>query len=542
MTTGAGYAVIGHGTWNAPDPQLVVPPDSAAILPMLDALRVAITVFGPGGDLHYVNAHLGHIFPTLPPAGELTGASYEDLLRLVIAGGEIDPRALADGTEPFIATCLDRLSPGSYAPHDIILRGNRVVEIKARFTSGGAAILLWSDVTQARAQLARLEEAVALSADAFAFYDRHDRLVTANALYARVVGLPLERIIGFTFKEILVQAARNGSMVVDNDRKGWLKRRLARHTMPVDHGMVKPGDGHTYLVRDRAMSDGGRAVVFTDITDRMRAETALAEQESALERSRAETELQNAYLADMALRLDQAAQRTEGAKTTLLRTMSHELKTPLNAILGFSDLMVAMAERLSPAQVREYAGLIHQGGTGLLKIINQVMDLTKIAAGRYTLNRTLLDAGALVHQLGDAAADRAARQNMTIDVTRCPTRLMVNADETVLGAMLQGLIDNALTHAGRDCTLMLGVYRQEHAVVMEVADNGRGVASHDLGRIQKPFEHGGSAGEAQHTRGAGLGLTLIKALAELHDGRLEIASQDAQGFTARLLLPEAVSG
>ncbi len=532
--TGARHAVIGQGAQNTqPD----APLDAWTVLPMLDTLRVAITIFGPNGDLRYANAHLGHLFASLPPVEKLGGATYEDLLRLVIAGGEVAPHALADGAQALIDTCLTQLVPGQHAPHDIALAGQRVVEIKARHAPDGSAILLWSDVTQVRAQLAQLEEAVTLSADAFAFYDHCDRLVAANALYARVVGLPLDQTIGYTFEQILAQAARHGSMVMDGNPRGWVKRRLARHTLPVDHGMVKTGDGQTYLVRDRAISDGGRAIVFTDITDRMRAEAALAEQESALERSRAETDRQNAYLADMALRLDQAAQRTEGAKTTLLRTMSHELKTPLNAILGFSDLMVTMAERLSPAQVREYASLIRQGGTNLLKIINQVMDLTKIAAGRYTLNRASIDAGLLVRRLGEDVQDAAALRGMVIDTTQCPSELMVDADEVVLEAMVQGLIDNALIHAGQNCTLTLAVRRKDEKVVVDVADNGRGVAAHDLPRIQKPFEHGGTSSSAQHTRGAGLGLTLIKALAELHAGHLEINSEQGQGFNARLFLP-----
>src|SRR5205085_2616157 len=111
-----------------------------------------------------------------------------------------------------------------------------------------------------------------------------------------------------------------------------------------------------YLVRDRAGHDGGRVMVFTDITDKVRAETALAEQEHALADSRAQAEKQGTYLADLAARLDQTNASMHSAKTTLLRTMGHELKTPLNAILGFSDLMSTLADNLTPAQIREYAG------------------------------------------------------------------------------------------------------------------------------------------------------------------------------------------
>ena len=116
-------------------------------------------------------------------------------------------------------------------------------------------------------------------------------------------------------------------------------------------------------MRDRATPDGGRAVVFTDITEKTRAEDALAQTQQALEDTRDEAARQSGYLSDLTKRLDQASAEADNAKTMLLRTMSHELKTPLNAILGFSDLMGTLADNMGPDQIREYAGLIHQGGT-----------------------------------------------------------------------------------------------------------------------------------------------------------------------------------
>src|SRR5690606_2298543 len=128
----------------------------------------------------------------------------------------------------------------------------------------------------------------------------------------------------------------------------------------------------------------------------------------------AEARRQSGYLADLTRRLDQATARADSAKTTFLRTMSHELKTPLNAILGFSDLMATMAARLSPAQIQEYAALIHQGGANLLKIITQIMDLTKISAGRYELQRGAVDAGAILWLERDNCGEHAARCGVTI--------------------------------------------------------------------------------------------------------------------------------
>src|SRR6185312_14597428 len=171
-------------------------------------------------------------------------------------------------------------------------------------------------------------------------------------------------------------------------------RRMRGHRSDASADTLQTTSGHAYLVRDRATSDGGRAVVFTDITEKSRAEDALAQTQTVLESSR--DKAPTGYLADLTKRLDSATAQADKAKTTLLRTMSHELKTPLNAILGFSDLMCALGDNLTSAQIREYAGLIHQGGTNLLKLLNQIMDLTKISAGRYDLNKQVLDAGGML--------------------------------------------------------------------------------------------------------------------------------------------------
>jgi signal transduction histidine kinase len=349
--------------------------------------------------------------------------------------------------------------------------------------------------------------------------------------------VPLEQMKGHTFEEIIRIAAGSGRVVLDIPLEDWVKRRMAGHRQPHHASTVQIGDGTAYLVRDRGTSAGGRAVVFTDITSQRRAEAALAEQQDALAASRAQAERQQSYLADLTRRLDQASAQADSAKTTLLRTMSHELKTPLNAILGFSDLMAAMAERLTPEQIREYSALIHQGGSALLKIINQIMDLTKIAAGRYELRRSRLDAGSLLWLAREEFGARAAARGITIDADRCPIGLAVDADETAFMTIIQNLLDNAVTFGRPGGTITLSAARREGAVAVQVADDGPGVAEADLHRILKPFEQAGASGE--HDKGAGLGLTLAKAFAELQGGSLSIASRPGEGFTATVTLPPA---
>jgi two-component system, cell cycle sensor histidine kinase PleC len=513
--------------------------DAQALLETLDCLRAAVTIFDAGGRLIYANAHLNYLFRSFPSRESLIGKSYQELIRLEIEGGEIAPEALAHGVKSFIAGRLSQLRPEEFAPRDVALAGRRVVEIKARRTKDGRILLLWTDVTAARAQLKRLQEAVALSAEAFAFYDANDRLILANELYAQLCGVKtLDTLMGKSFAEIAAQGAYSGRIVLDEPPQQWLERRLKGHRDPTGAATIRTNTGECYLVRDRAMPDGSRVMIFTDITDKFRAETALAEQTDALADANARAEQQKSYLADLASRLDAASASVASAKTTLLRTMGHELKTPLNAILGFSDLMMSMAETLSPAQTREYAGLVHQGGNNLLKIINQIMDLTKISAGRYDLRRTAVDAGGVLWLARDTFLPRAMARGVLIEAEQCPIGLLADADEAVLTAMVHSLLDNAVTFTTGN-RISLSATAGDTGVAVTVQDNGRGVAPEDLARIQEPFEHAGRSEAAQHAKGAGLGLTLVKALAELHGGRLELDSRPGEGFRATLMLPQA---
>ncbi len=504
-----------------------------ALLQTLHCLRVAITIFDADTRLIFASAHLNHIFRKLPSAESLIGKFYEEMIVLELP--EIAPVVLAGGVEAFIAARLSQLGPRAWEPRDIPLADGRIIEIKARRAPNGNAILLWADVTAARHQVTRLGEAIKLSADAFAFFDQQDRFLTGNTQYAQMTGLSLEELNGRSFERIITEAAHGGRIALDVTPEEWVQRRLRGHRAATSADTLQTTSGTAYLVRDHATPDGGRAVVFTDITEKTRAETALAQARSALETSRDEARRQTGYLADLTKQLDSATRQADTAKTMLLRTMSHELKTPLNAILGFSDLIGALSENLSPAQIREYAGLIHQGGCNLFKMVNQIMDLTKISAGRYDLRKIPVDAGCVLWQAREIFLARARAKNLTIDTEECPRGLMIEADENVFGSMINALIENAVTFTPDGGVVRLSVAPYGKLLAVTVADDGPGVATEDLKRILEPFEHAGRAQD--HASGAGLGLTLVNAFAELHDGVLEIESDTGKGFCATLLLP-----
>ncbi len=507
--------------------------DPAQLLDGLHALRVAVTMFDADRRLIFANAHLNFLFHGLPPYRELIGRTYDEIIRLELP--EIAPSALIDGVEAFMDLRLGQLAPRAWAPLDVPLADGRIIEIKARRDGHDGAVLLWNDVTHERHQYARLEEAIRLSADAFAFYDSADKFITGNEQYAAMAGKPLVALRGRSFESIVSEIVHADRLIIDGTPEEWLARRMRNHRQEKSADTLQTVSGTTYLVRDCATPDGGRAVVFTDITEKTRAEAALEQTQQALEQTRGEAARQIGYLSDLTKRLDQASAQADTAKTMLLRTMSHELKTPLNAILGFSDLMTTLADNLGPDQIREYAGLIHQGGSNLFKMLNQIMDLTKISAGRYDLMRASIDAGGMMWQARENHLARAASKSITIDADACAVGVMATADETVLNAMLNALVDNAVTFTQTGGRIELTATRDQNWVRLGVSDNGPGVAAADLGRILQPFEHAGRV--ADHAKGAGLGLTLVKAFAELHGGSFAVHSVSGEGFQAIISLP-----
>jgi two-component system cell cycle sensor histidine kinase PleC len=298
-------------------------------------------------------------------------------------------------------------------------------------------------------------------------------------------------------------------------------------------------------VRERATRDGGSATVFTDVTDRQRVESALSEQtrslsktKRALEKTKNAARRQASYLADVTRRLNDVESEADTAKTALLRTMSHELKTPLNAILGFSDLLRTTPDRFGPEQIEEYAGLIHMAGGNLLRLINQILDLTKLAAGRYVLRRKEVSVGGLLWATADSFSDNAYNKRITLVVGECAPEMLADADEAALTTMISHLVDNAVSFTGAGGVVTVMAARDEGFVRIVVADNGPGVAAENLARILEPFEQLGRA-TSDHKEGAGLGLPLVKALAELHGGFLVIESTPGVGFTATLEIPAA---
>lgn len=239
--------------------------------------------------------------------------------------------------------------------------------------------------------------------------------------------------------------------------------------------------------------------------------------ESGLESARAEAEAQNA------------------GKTRFLANMSHELRTPLNAVLGFSDIMRQRLFGPLPDRYADYADSIHEAGGHLLDLINDVLDVSKIEAERYELSMERFDAREVVSAAIALVRLSATDKGVNLNGVLPNEAVMVDADRRALKQMTLNLLSNAIkfTHAGGSITVTADAIGPYLEVV--VADTGVGVAPEDLRRLGRPFEQAGGA--EQRAQGTGLGLSLVRALSELHGGRMSIDSTLGEGTAVTVRLP-----
>ena len=229
------------------------------------------------------------------------------------------------------------------------------------------------------------------------------------------------------------------------------------------------------------------------------------------------------------------AEGANRAKSQFLANMSHELRTPLNAIIGFSEVISSALFGPLDARYRDYAQDIHGSGHHLLRIINDLLDLSKVEAGRLELRDSPVPIAAAFETCRRMVCDRAAAAGLDLDFR--PTNLEVSADELRLEQVLLNLVSNAVKftpsggHVSVAATLALS-----GEVIISVADTGIGMAAEDIPRALQPFGQIDNSLARPHG-GTGLGLPLAQRLIELHGGTMSIDSELGKGTTVTIVLP-----
>ena len=305
-------------------------------------------------------------------------------------------------------------------------------------------------------------------------------------------------------------------------------------------------DGRWLQINERRTKDGGYVSVGTDITTLKRHEEQLLESErrlmatvADLRRSRQTLEMQAAQLADLAERyLEQKAEAESAnrAKSEFLANMSHELRTPLNAIIGFSEVMEHQTfGALGCERYLDYCTHIRKSGEGLLSVISDVLDMSRIEAGRLRLEREPLQIEDVLKLGVDQVRDSAEAKHITL-VSEMMPKQTIHGDREQLEKVLVSLLRNAVKFTPEGGRVTIRGRVLPDSVNIYVEDTGVGISPEALARVGRPFEQIDTPLE-DGMRGSGLGLAIARSLVELHGGTLRIRSSVGSGTIVRVQLP-----
>jgi signal transduction histidine kinase len=231
------------------------------------------------------------------------------------------------------------------------------------------------------------------------------------------------------------------------------------------------------------------------------------------------------------------AERISRFKSQFLANMSHELRTPLNAIIGYSELLQSdETTQLSPRH-REWLAAVLAGGRHLLRLINDVLDMASVEAGRILLNVEPVAVATLVGFALDLVHPMAAKKGLSVTAEIAPELPAVPADPVRLRQVLYNLLSNAIKFTPAGGAVRVTARLEDDRMVVAVIDTGVGIQAHDLPRLFQEFERIESPPDAPRAEGTGLGLALTKRLVELHGGTVAVTSEPGKGSTFTIRLP-----
>jgi signal transduction histidine kinase len=296
----------------------------------------------------------------------------------------------------------------------------------------------------------------------------------------------------------------------EENRKALIAQTIDRR---FGEGQLAAGDGTLIAYSTVPLPDGGTLVTHVDVTDKVRVENALREKNAALETA-------------------------EQLKIDFLANVSYQLRTPLNAIMGFAEILGK--EYFGPLNLRqkEYSGGIEEAGHRLISLIDDILDLSTIEAGYLELSR---DTVAISDTLGDIyllTREWARKEGINVKLDRADDMGTIIADERRIKQVLLNLVRNAITFTPQGGEITLLARFDGEGLALGVADTGPGIPAEAQKRVFEPFERvHDETGVGPARRGAGLGLTLVKNIVELHGGHVELESEVGKGTLVTIHLP-----
>ena len=392
------------------------------------------------------------------------------------------------------------------------------------------------DITEARGAQARLQSAEARlfdalrsMSDSFVIWDQMDRLVLWNNKFEDFFGFqPGQLQQGMAYAMVEYHADQH---ITQTDK-----------TSDSTGSEIQLADGRWLRYLETHTTDGGRVSIGTEVTTIRTREQQLQVNQDALEKTINVLRKSQVRIVELAENYEQEKIRAEEAnqsKSEFLANMSHELRTPLNAINGFSDIMKKeMFGPLGDARYKEYVNDILFSGQHLLSLINDILDMSKIEAGKMTLNTEPLIMSDMIAQVIRIVRGRADenRLKLVYEGSQTPE---IDADPRAVKQILLNLTTNAIKFTPEGGMVRIAVEPKSAGLIVHVSDTGIGISEQDIARLAQPFEQIDSQHSRQH-EGTGLGLALSKSLVELHGGNFKISSVVGEGTTVTFTLPNSV--
>ncbi len=369
---------------------------------------------------------------------------------------------------------------------------------------------------EAETQRRTLADAIASIQEGFALYDAEDRLVLQNATYTAMhEQLKDIAITGHSFEQILRGALARGIITSGAaDEEEWIGMRLRRRRVP--EGAIETQFGKRWVrITERQTHDGGTVGVYADISD-------IKRREAELEAARA------------------GAEQANRVKSEFLANMSHELRTPLNAIIGYAQILQEDAADEGNAAMGADLAKIESAGGHLLGLINDILDLSKIEAGKMEVFIETIDIPALVQDVRLMVEPLAARNRNTLAITCAPGLQTMQCDTTKVKQSLLNLLSNASKFT-KDGRIGLAISRdpaRPGVIRFAVSDTGIGMTEDQQARLFQAFSQADNSTTRQYG-GTGLGLAITRSFARMLGGDVTVSSVAGEGSVFTLSLPDA---
>ena len=385
----------------------------------------------------------------------------------------------------------------------------------------------------------RLRDALEAVSEAFVLWDKDNRLVMCNSKFQRFHNLRNEAVVaGLTYREVMA----NGTPPLIQSQVTLGERTLAG----AKTYEARLADGRWLQINERRTKDGGYVSVGTDITALKRHEEQLMDSErrlmatvADLRKSRQTLEQQAQQLAELAEKyLEQKAEAESAnlAKSEFLANMSHELRTPLNAIIGFSEMMMEETfGALGSPRYLDYSRDIRASGQYLLGVICDVLDMSRLEAGRVRLEKAEVGLDSVIAAAFETVAAAAREKEITVATQAAPDAKL-HADRAALERIVSTLLRNAVKFTPEKGRINVRLRHIHGAMNIYVEDTGIGIAPEALPRLGRPFEQWNDMLD-NGMKGSGLGLAIARSLVDLHGGTMRIRSRLGGGTIVLVHFP-----